>query len=522
MYYSFFPSKIELEKEDKMKNRIRILVTSDVHGYVYHYQYSDHSEANFGFARLHTLIQSLKDENTILIDNGDVLQGSPLSFYHYHQEKDSVSPMTFVMKEMGYDYVNLGNHDFNYGTKALFDHLGALSIPCITSNMLYQQEPVGPTYVIHEVLGKKIAIFGLVTHYIPNWEKEENLKNLSFLDAYETAKKTVEFIYDLEHPDFIVGVYHGGFEKDLTTGKPTEELTGENQGYEMLKIPHLDLLITGHQHRSLCGTAFGAAYTQTTDKGAELACIDIDLTNNTITPTILPVDVMPSSDIEQMVQSEEDRCQLWLDTPLGKTEIDLEVQDEFEARLHKHQIITFLNQVQMDATGADLSSTALFQGATGFKKEITMRDLVSTYVYPNSLVVKEITGKQLKDYLEQCAEYWTITSERIAVSPTFSNPKPQHYNYDMVDGVNYTIKVTNDIGQRIVSLTYHDQPVLEDMKFTIALNNYRASGGGNYFMFPKAKTIKVYTEDMVEVLAQYILDYPTIQFEPVHNIEVIR
>ena len=95
--------------------KIRLLATSDVHGYIYPYSYADGTNFNGGFARLKTLIDALRDENTLVLDNGDVLEGSPLSFYHYHQMPLDISPMTKVMNEMEYDYVNVGNHDFNYG-----------------------------------------------------------------------------------------------------------------------------------------------------------------------------------------------------------------------------------------------------------------------------------------------------------------------------------------------------------------------------------------------------------------------
>ena len=103
--------------------RIRLLVTSDVHGYVYPYSYADGKKENIGFAKVKAVMDSLKDENTLLLDNGDVLEGSPLSFYHFHSHSKNISPMSKAMRLIGYDYVNVGNHDFNYGEEALLQHL---------------------------------------------------------------------------------------------------------------------------------------------------------------------------------------------------------------------------------------------------------------------------------------------------------------------------------------------------------------------------------------------------------------
>ncbi len=506
-----------------MENRIRILATSDVHGYIYPYSYADGKSAYHGLARISTLISLLRDENTIVIDNGDVLEGSPLAFRYFHKEGQDVSPITEAMEKAGYDYVNIGNHDFNYGTKPLFDHLRYLSAPCITSNLDYKGKPYGPTWVIREVAGKKVALFGLVTQHIPHWERKANIKNCRFRDAFETAKHTVQLLKDLENPDLIICVYHGGFERDLVTGYPTEELTGENEGYRMLKeIRGIDILITGHQHRSVAGTLFGTAYTQTAANGAELACIDVYTDTGVIEPRILKADTEADPKITAAVQEAEDDCQVWLDQPLGVCETDLEVRDEFDGRLHKSQVITFLNKVQSEVSGADISASALFIGATGFRRNITMRDLVSTYVYPNTLVVKKITGKVLRQYLEKCAEFWSIRSDAIIVAPNFEYPKPMHFNYDMADGVEYTIRVSNDIGSRIEELTYQGQPVTDDMELTLCINNYRAAGSGGFSMLSECPTVREIQTSMVEILAEYIMDKKVISFEPVHNIRVVR
>ncbi len=442
-------------------------------------------------------------------------------FYHMHNKQDAVSPVAKVLNAMNYDYVNIGNHDYNYGEQALLKHLNDLDAPCITNNILYHNKTIGPSYVIHEIAGKKVALFGLTTQYIPNWEKHEHVAHSKFLDACLTAKKTVEHLKSLERPDYIICVYHGGFERDLVNGYPTEDLTRENEGYEILKtVSGIDVLITGHQHRSLAGTLFGKAYTQTKDRGAELACIDIYTDTGVIEPRVLAVDTEADEEITKLVQDEENECQAWLDTPLGESKVDLRVTNEDDARLHKHQIITFLNKVSQEASGADLNANALFDRATGFPREITMRNLASTYVFPNTLVIKKVTGKVLREYLEKNAEYFTINGGTIVVSPQYLAPKPMKYNYDMVDGVEYTIKVSNDVGSRITSLTRNGEDVKDDDEFTLCINNYRATGGGNFNMIKNAPVVKEISSSMVELLADYIMKNKVIDFEPVNNITV--
>ncbi|MCR5228987.1 MAG: bifunctional metallophosphatase/5'-nucleotidase [Solobacterium sp.] len=505
-----------------MKNRIRILATSDVHGYIYPYSYADGKSADHGFARLSTMINSLRDSSTILIDNGDTLEGSPLSYYHYHTKPDQVSSVTKVMNYIGYDYINLGNHDFSYGEEALFTHLNNIKAPCITSNIKFKGKPFAPTYVIRETEGRKVALFALVTQHIPNWEPKHHIRHFRFQDAFETAKKTARLIRDLENPDYVICIYHGGFERDLKTGMATEEQTGENEGYRILKeIPGIDILIAGHQHQSKCGTAFGKAYTETAADGRELACIDIYTDTGIIEPKLIPVDTDPKQAVLDLAQDEEDECQIWLDQTLGTCRTDLKVRDEFDARLHKSQIITFLNMVAKEASGADICSCALFNGAVGFNTSITMRDIVSTYVFPNTLVVKKVTGRILREYLEKNAEFWSQAGGRIIVSPQYDYPTPMHFNYDMADGIEYTIKVSNDPGERIVSLTRNGEEITDDMEFTLCVNNYRAGGGGNFNMIKDAPTVKEIQTGMVELIADRLNRESEISFEPVNNIQVI-
>lgn len=512
------------KEEVSMSNHIRILVTSDVHGSIYPYSYADGTPRACGIAQLYPLIQSLRDENTLLLDNGDTLEGAPLSFYHHHSSPETLFPMTDVMKKMQYDYVNVGNHDFDYGEEALIRHLENVGAPCITNNFIYQGSPYGPNYVIREIAGKKIALLGVTTHFVSHWESPANIQNSQFPDAFTTVQKNVDFVKKLEKPDYIVVLYHGGFERDLQTGLLSEEETGENQAFRMIKsIPGIAVLLAGHQHQSLQGKLDNTVYTETAADGVELACVEIDVGTGVITSKIISGEGHADNTLLERIQKEEDACQKWLDQSLGSCAVDLKITDEDDARMHKSQLITFLNQVQMDATGADVSASALFLHATGFDQQITMRNLVSTYVYPNTLVVKKMSGRILKEYLEKNAEFWSIHSDReIGVNPDFDYPHPQHYNYDMLDGIEYIIQVSNPVGQRITSLTRNGVIVKDTDEFNVCVNNYRASGGGGFSMITHCPTVSVNLSSMVELLADYILKHQIIDFAPVHNIDVIK
>ena len=505
-----------------MNNKIRILSTTDLHGYIYPYSYVDQKSENMGVARIKTMIDELRDENTIVIDNGDTIEGSPLLFYHFLKHIDEVSPITKAMREIEYDYVNVGNHDFNYGMEVLHRHLDYLNAPCITNNVILKDgTTLGPRYVIHEVANKKLAIFGVTSHFITRWEKEENIESMQFPNALETAKEIVKEIKENEDVDYIVGVYHGGFEKNPENGKVTAQDIGENQGYHMIEeIEGLDILIAGHQHHPYCGKALNTVYTEAEYNGYYLSCIEIDLDTNEITAQLLPAEAEADASILELVQDEEDECQKWLDTTLGTSNVNLHIDDGFDARLHKHQFVTFLNNVQLEATGADISSACLFLHTPGLKKEITMRDLVSSYPFPNTLVVKKINGKILREYLEKDLDFWTIENDEIIIDPMFDYPNPQHHNFDMLDGVEYSASISKPIGHRLTSLTRNGVDIKDDDEFTLVVNNYRASGGGDFFMIRDAETVYEGTQSMVEIVAQYLMKHKVIDFEPVNNIKI--
>ncbi|MDR1795111.1 MAG: bifunctional metallophosphatase/5'-nucleotidase [Erysipelotrichaceae bacterium] len=503
--------------------KIRLLATSDVHGMIVPYHYSDRLDAKHGLCRLHTLINQYRDENTLLLDNGDVLQGSPLDYFHHVKRESKIHPMAKAFKALNYDYLNLGNHDFNFGQEVLRRYLRDAGIPCITGN-IKSEEPYGVDYVVHRFDDKHaIAIIGAVTQHIPIWEQPHNITGLTFINALDYVQKTVEVIQAKEKVQGIVLLYHGGFERDLESGEPTEVLNGENLGYAICsQVKGLDVVISGHQHRSLAGFCFQKAVTQTRSNGEELAVVDWDLDKHEINPRVILAPQAFQPLLLDIIQEEEEACQKWLDQPLGALEAgDLLIGDPWQARVHKHPLISFLNQVQLDCSKAQLSAIALFNGARGFAHEITMRDLVSTYIYPNTLVVHKINGAKLRQFLEKCAEYFALRDGQLCVNPRYLAPKPQHYNYDMVDGVDYTIDVRKPQGERIVSLLYEGQPVLDEQEFTIALSNYRSGGGGDFDFVRDWEIVSSSPREMVEILADYIRQHPILVIHHRENITVL-
>lgn len=505
--------------------KVKIIATTDVHGNIFPTNYTSIDDVQtYGMGHIASAIQQIRsqEEHVLLVDNGDAFQGTPLVTYAHQQSDTLENPMASIFNALNYDAINLGNHDFNYGPDILKKFIRENNAPLLTSNVFDENGPLGQTQII-QFGSYKVALIGVVTHYIPRWEQPSHIQGLSFEESYDCMAKEVARVKD--DVDYVIGMYHGGLERDPITGEPTERLTGENQGYDMTSIEGLDLLITGHQHRSFIERVNGVLVTQNTFKGQEFVTIDLDLETKTAIAHLHKASDYPvNAKILAPFQELQDKVQVWLDQAVGTLKDgDLRVYDEFQARVDKHPIVSFLNEVQRERTGAQLSSVALFNGITGFNQNITMRDLVSTYPYPNSLVVKRISGENLIAMLEQSARFFALDENNdFIAAPDYVSPKPQHYNYDMIDGIEYTIDVSQERGNRIRDVRYEGQAIKADDSFTLVTNNYRAMGGGNFYMVAESETIDEIQDEMVDLIMQYLIKYSPVTVSHTKNIHVTK
>ena len=498
---------------------MRLIVSSDIHGCIMPNRYSDEKIMNMGILKLMATMRNYKNENTIVIDNGDTFTGSPMTTY-FRTTGYKDDPTTYYLNSI-VDYYNVGNHDFDYGVEYLQNYMGSFMGKSLCGNVFFHGERLANDYCIANIENRKVAIIGCVTKGFLDWERKENVEHVEALDAFEFVKDIIEKLRRKEKPDLIVVCYHGGFENDFEGNRISQD-DGIDQAYRMCKELDFDIMVSGHQHISLAGKCFGKLACQTKNNGQEFAVIDYDFEDRNGFVRLVRSDEEVSKDDLWVYENLEEETQKWLDIPLGRIDGDsLLVKDEYEARINKHPIISFINQVQKETTGSMLSSCSLFNEATGFDEEITMRDIVSTYVFENNLVVMEINGKTLREYLEKTAEYFTIKDGKIAVSDEFLYPTPKGFDYDMVDGIDYTIKVSNPRGKRIVELKYQGNDVNDDDVFTITINNYRAGGGGDYYMFKDCKRIKEIQDNMVTVLSNYFIEKKAVTVRHRKNIEVI-
>lgn len=517
---------------------LTILATSDVHGYFFPTNFTSRNQNQpFGLLKAASLIRRLKEESrgpVVTIDNGDFIQGSPLTYVvAKSQDEEQYKRLMSAQDLVGYDVGVIGNHEFNYGRHYLQAITKYAEHPILAANILDQQtgESLFQPYVILEKEGVKIAVLGLTTSYIPHWEHPENIADLIFEDIVETAQKYVPKLR--EQADVVIVSYHGGFERDLESGQPTEALTGENEGYRLLQeVAGIDALVTGHQHRELAAIVNGVPIVQPGFKGECVGKIRLDLERKgdgtyQVQGSQAALERVAEQPLEESVREEiqplQEQVEDWLDQVIGRTNGSLVITNPNEVRLKEHPYIEFIQRVQMKATGAPISGTALFNNdGRGLNEEITMRDIVTNYIYPNTLAVLKLSGKDLRAALEQCAEFFCLEEDgSIGVSERFIRPKPQFYNYDMYEGIDYTIDVSKPIGERIVELTFDGKDVQDDDELEVVMNQYRAVGGGNFAMFDASKIIREVQIDMTELIADYLAKHPVIDSTVNDNFKVV-
>ncbi|WP_226678231.1 bifunctional metallophosphatase/5'-nucleotidase [Mesobacillus jeotgali] len=517
--------------------KLVILETSDVHGSIFPINYGTNENVPQGLSYAATVIKKHRKQegNLLVIDNGDLIQGTPLAYHFVKFGAALPNPMIKVLNELEYDAAVIGNHEFNYGMEILNRAVSESDFPWLSANIVdssTRTPKFGTPYMVKKFdSGVKAAVLGLTTHYIPNWENPKHIKELKFEDALETAKKWVNYIHEKEKPDILILAYHGGFERDLETGRETENQTGENQAYRIChEVEGIDLLLTGHQHRKIAGELQGVTVLQPGFNGKQIGKATISFVKDNgrwkIADKVAEIMELeneePDESILTLVEKYEQETQNWLDQTLGTIVGNMEVTDPIDLRTNEHPLIEFINKVQMEASGAAISNTALFHNeAPGFSKQVTMREIVSNYVYPNTLSVIKISGQDMKDALERSASYFIVDNGKIAVNPNFSEPKPQHYNYDMWEGIDYILDIRKPVGERVVKLSHKGHDVKPEEEFEVVMNNYRAGGGGDYTMFKNKTVIKEIQTDMTELLANYFLEHNTIKATVNHNWKVI-
>lgn len=296
------------------------------------------------------------------------------------------------------------------------------------------------------------------------------------------------------------------------------------------EVPEIDAIFCGHQHRTFSEVYKGVPLVSPGWRGshvAELECVFIEsdegISLKEIKPFLIAMkDYAPDEALKNYLVPWLEKVELWLNKPLGYTTDMMQISDVVKACSYNHPYLDFVNTIQLENTGADLSATSLFGiGVSGLCSQVQVRHIVSNYMYSNSLKVLKISGKDLRLALEKCAEVFTILDGQLGISTSKEGRFVALYNYDVYKGIDYTFDVTKPKGSRVISLLYQGKTVQDSDEFTLALNNYRAVGGGGYTMYDESKIIKTIEQDVVDLMISYIQKTPILASYEENSFKVV-
>ena len=315
-----------------MEQRFKIYFTSDTHGHIFPVNYTANRPEASGLLNMAAQIE--KDGDTLVLDGGDSLQGTPLVQYYLEHRADwPLHPVAAAFNAMGLDYFTLGNHDFNFGYEALEDFLGAMRGQCLCANVqdLGGRLPLKPWAVHTLANGLRVGVTGIVTDFVNVWEQPQNLERLRITDAFQAARTACSALRD--QCDVLVCIYHGGFEDELETGRLLSD-SGENIACKIARELDFNLLLTGHQHMAVEGIELSGTYAvQPPANAGQFLHItgQQDGRNFYFHSKLTPVGATHGTEPYQGLLPLEQAVQIWLDQPIGELASPISPEGKLDA-----------------------------------------------------------------------------------------------------------------------------------------------------------------------------------------------
>jgi len=505
-----------------------------MHGRIFPIDYYTNRYDNVGIAKVATLVKEARknDPDLLLLDSGDTIQGTPLEYFHNKRHNTPPDPMMLSMNALHYDAMAVGNHEYNFGLKVLEKARSEAQFPWLSANT-YDKGTARThykPYIVKEVSGVRIGILGLTTPGIPNWENVPNYAGLEFHETVSEAGKWVTVLRNTEKVDLVVIAMHMGLEEDLRTGQINpSQVPNENAAMAIARrVPGVDIILMGHTHREVSSLVVnGVLLTQANRWASHVARVDVYLEQvggrwRVIARSARTIPVTEKTALDPEIAKiggpYDKETQDWLSRAIGESPEELTARD---CRFRDTAIIDLIQRVQLEAGVADVSMAACFnQEARIPKGKVTVRDIASLYEYENTLVTLELTGRQLQEALEHSAQYFREYEQGKSLAELIDQRVPG-YNFDMAAGVAYDIDLTKPFGQRVQNLKFKGQPLAPTQKLRVVTNNYRVNGGGNYTMYKGAPVVYRSSEEVRELIIDWVEKHQTIPTQSNNNWHIV-
>lgn len=468
---------------------IKLLGTSDIHGRVVPWSYgADVEDKSGSYAQIATYVKDVRknNKNVVLVDVGDAIQDNQVDVFAKDKKYYKDHPIPKVLNEMNYDIFVLGNHEFNFGMKALDEILKDIKAKKLTANFYHKKNDkryIDATTII-EKDGVKLGIIGLSTPMSAKFEEDTgNLKDMKFTSPTEEARTQVEKL-KAKGVDAIIAVTHMGIDNE-------NNIPDTGMRDVINAVDGIDVVIAGHMHKDVPSeTIKNTLITEPHRYGTVVSEVDLTFDINDKKEVKLvkkesktvPVKALEADKkIAEIYKPYHEKLRELNNVVIGQTENEMvpqETKHGVSAAFSRDTgLSSFINDVEQHYSGADVVTFSFdHQKARMDKGDIKKKDIIFNYRYAGGdVTVYEMTGKQLKEYMEWSANYFdTIQPGDTEYRYNAERKKSKYVTYDIFGGVNYKIDLRNPKGSKIVDLTLADgKPVTDDMKLKVGMNSYR-------------------------------------------------
>jgi len=479
--------------EDAETVKITVIHTNDTHSRLIG------TNTEIGFAKIATLIKEAKEANpnTLVLDAGDTLHGMPI--VNISKGENAIK----VLEAAGYDYMTLGNHDFNYGKERLFELRDMSQVGMLSANIVDENgEYIFTPYVIEEVGDVKVGIYGLSTPDTVILTNPNNVVGLVFKDPIEVSKEMVEELED--KTDVIIALAHLGLDESSTL--TSKALAQEVEG--------IDLIIDGHSHSMLEAGQLenNTLIVQTKNYGQNLGYIDIEILEGEVTGITARLlaaadtaDVVPDPDLQKIIEDIEAANAEVFNEVIATTDVYLDGVRE-NVRTKETNLGNLSADAARAATGADIA----FVNGGGIREDIPVGDITkgkiaAIFPFGNTIEVKKITGADLKAMLE-----WSV-SDYPAAKGAFLQ----------VSGLEFTFDPAKEIGSKVVEILVGGEAFDEAKEYTVAINDFMSTGGDGYAMLADYDVLAIYGT-YEEIIIDYLVANGTAGSEVSGRIKVME
>ena len=468
---------------------IKLLGTSDVHGRIVPWSYgADVEDKSGSYAQIATYVKDVRknNKNVVLVEVGDAIQDNQIDVFAKDKKYYKDHPIPKVLNEMNYDIFVLGNHEFNFGMKALDEILKDIKAKKLTANFYHKKNDkryIDATTII-EKDGVKLGIIGLSTPMSAKFEEDTgNLKDMKFTSPTEEARTQVEKL-KAKGVDAIIAVTHMGIDNE-------NNIPDTGMRDVINAVDGIDVVIAGHMHKDVPSeTIKNTLITEPHRYGTVVSEVDLTFDINDKkevklvkkeSKTVPVKELEADKKIAEIYKPYHEKLRELNNVVIGQTENEMvpqETKHGVSAAFSKDTgLSSFINDVEQHYSGADVVTFSFdHQKARMDKGDIKKKDIIFNYRYAGGdVTVYELTGKQLKEYMEWSANYFdTIQPGDTEYRYNAERKKSKYVTYDIFGGVNYKIDLRNPKGSKIVDLTLADgKPVTDDMKLKVGMNSYR-------------------------------------------------